>query len=670
MKLETISRVRSAPLPVVSGADNTGRSGVKICPPTMFLERTDVHVALGAIDVFCWLLASFALVAFRYDFELSSVQWSSIVVYSVVAATAQILVGCWVGVYRSSTRVGSFTEASNLGLVTLAVGFIVGLGFLVGVENYPRGVAFLAPFLALLLMGAARFAARAVAVKILHRQKARSAAESILIYGAGNAGRQAGSLFFADPDSKFHVVGLIDDDPRKARRRFDFGRVIGGREELASKAHSLGVESVLVAIPTASADFLRDLSGELDVAGLKMLVLPPYREWLGGPLKLSDKIPMSSPDVGQAEEHALVRAIRSGWVAPLGPEVDAFEQELAQYSGRKHAVALSSGTAALHLALLSMDVGPGDLVLTSTMTFAATANAIKYTGAEPVFVDADQSGNMNPDLLKEALAMLAREGRGAKAVVPVDLFGKVANHERIGAISAAYGVPVLSDAAESLGATRDGRAAASFGVAAALSFNGNKIMTTSGGGALLTDDAAMAQRVLYFATQARQPAVHYQHTEVGYNYRMSNVLAALGRAQLGRLDSMIERRRRMRAHYRDLFADVPGVSIFGEPSGVDGGLTRDNFWLSSILIDSELAGFTSEDMWSALSEANVEARPLWKPMHCQPVFADARAFTDGTSERLFRAGLCLPSGSALKDEDIERIDNVITSFVSGKSAAA
>lgn len=385
---------------------------------------------------------------------------------------------------------------------------------------------------------------------------------------------------------------------------------------------------------------------------------------------MNDRILLSSPDVGQAEEDALVRAIRSGWVAPLGPEVDAFEEELAAYCGRKHAVALSSGTAALHLALLTMGVGPGDLVLTSTMTFAATANAIKYTGAEPVFIDCDETGNMNPDLLEEAFVALRHEDRIIKAVVPVDLFGKVADHERIGTIADFYGVPVLSDAAESLGATRNGRSSAAYGLAAAVSFNGNKIMTTSGGGALLTDDAVFAQNVRYLATQARRPVVHYEHTEVGYNYRLSNVLAALGRAQLSRLDSMIEKRRTIRDFYRTFFADVPGITIFGEPSGLRGGPTRDNFWLSSILIDPQLAGFTSAELRHTLDAANVEARPLWKPMHLQPVYSGSRSFSDGMSERLFQDGLSLPSGSALAARQIEHIGDVITQFLGDNRAAA
>ena len=382
---------------------------------------------------------------------------------------------------------------------------------------------------------------------------------------------------------------------------------------------------------------------------------------------MTDRIFLSSPDVTQAEEDALVRAFRSNWIAPLGPEVDAFESELADYTGRAHAVTLSSGTAALHLGLLNLGVGPGDLVPTSSLTFAATANAITYTGAEPVFVDADESGNMNPALLEQALTTLRGEGHEIKAVVPVDLLGKTADHAAIGRIAADHGAVVLSDAAESLGATRDGKQSAAYGVAAAVSFNGNKIMTTSGGGALLTDDEEMAARTRYLATQARQPVVHYEHTDIGYNYRLSNILAALGRAQLNRLEEMIERRRALRVRYRELFAAVPGVEMFGEPSGVDGGPTRDNFWLSSILVDPDTAGFTAEDLRVHLAGQDIEARPLWKPMHLQPVFAGRRAFTDGTGERLFTTGLSLPSGSVLDESSIGRVVESITSFLESRA---
>lgn len=385
-----------------------------------------------------------------------------------------------------------------------------------------------------------------------------------------------------------------------------------------------------------------------------------------------NKIYLSSPDVTETEEQALVRAIRSGWIAPLGPEVNAFEEELAARAERSHAVALSSGTAALHLALLTLGVGRGDIVLVSSFTFAATANAVVYTGAEPVFIDADDTGNMNPELLEQALAELTAEGAKVKAIVPVDMLGKVADYARIGEIAARYGIPVLSDAAESLGGYRDGKPAGHFGIAAGFSFNGNKIMTTSGGGALVTDDTDFADHVRYLATQARQPVVHYEHTDIGYNYRLSNLLAALGRAQLSRLDEMMERRRQHRRHYAELFAGTAGVSIFGEASGagvpgsadVEG--THDNWWLSSILVDPEIAGFTAEDLRLALLAEDIESRPLWKPMHLQPVFAGARSVLDGTSDRLFNTGLSLPSGSVLADEEIGRITSVIENFLKGE----
>lgn len=383
---------------------------------------------------------------------------------------------------------------------------------------------------------------------------------------------------------------------------------------------------------------------------------------------MSDRIWLSSPDVTQAEEEALVRAIRSGWVAPLGPEVDAFEAELAEFTGRAHAVALSSGSAALHLGLVQLGAGPGTVVLTSTMTFAATANAITYTGATPVFVDSDDTGNIDPGLLAKAVEDQRSQGAEIAALLPVDLIGKVADQQAIADLAGQHGLPVLVDAAESLGARRDGRAAGADGVAAAVSFNGNKIMTTSGGGALLCDDADMAARTRYLATQARQPVVHYEHVDVGYNYRMSNLLAALGRAQLSRLPGMLERRRTWRRLYRELFADVPGVTFFGGADGVDAapGEDHDNFWLTSIVVDADVAGWTTEDLRTHLAAVDVEARPLWKPMHLQPVFAHHPAYVNGTSERFFATGLSLPSGSAMDEPTFARVVDTIAGFLAGR----
>jgi dTDP-4-amino-4,6-dideoxygalactose transaminase len=374
---------------------------------------------------------------------------------------------------------------------------------------------------------------------------------------------------------------------------------------------------------------------------------------------VSDRIFMSSPDVTQLEEEAVVAAMRSGWIAPLGPDVDAFERELAARVGVAYGVALSSGTAALHLGLLTLDVRPGDVVVTSTMTFAATTNAIIYTGAEPFFVDADvATGNMSPPLLRQALEQLRDEGRRVSAIVPVDLLGKAVDYTSILAIADEFDVPVLADAAESLGAVHRGKPAGAFGRASAVSFNGNKIMTTSGGGMLLTDDDALAARVRYLATQARQRVVHYEHTDIGFNYRLSNILAALGRAQLSRLDEMIARRREVRELYKDLFAAIPGVAVFGADGDED-----DNVWLTSIVVDPALAGWQASDLADALAVSNIESRPLWKPMHRQPVFEKYRGVIDGSSEQLFDLGLTLPSGSALTGEQRERVLMSIRGFL-------
>lgn len=358
------------------------------------------------------------------------------------------------------------------------------------------------------------------------------------------------------------------------------------------------------------------------------------------------RILMSTPDVGQLEEDYVVAAIRSGWIAPLGPDVDAFETQMAERVGVKHAVALSSGTAALHLGLLAMGIGQGDIVVTSTMTFAATANAIAYIGATPYFIDCDAAtGNLDASLLDQALAELEAAGTPAALVLPVDLLGKVADYTLIQAVCLGHGVPILCDAAESLGAMHHGRPAGAFGRASAFSFNGNKIMTTSGGGMLVTDDASIATHVRYLATQARQPVVHYEHTDIGYNYRMSNLLAALGRAQLTRLDEMIAVRRMWRDRYRQFFDGIQGIEIFG---GLDD--SEDNCWLTSIVIDPARSSINAAELQKRLNEFNVESRPLWKPMHLQPVFSGSTGMINGSSERLFQNGLTLPSGSAMREE--------------------
>jgi pyridoxal phosphate-dependent aminotransferase EpsN len=363
------------------------------------------------------------------------------------------------------------------------------------------------------------------------------------------------------------------------------------------------------------------------------------------------RIYLSPPDVGENDKAAIIRAFDGGWIAPLGPEVDAFEVELAQATDRDHCAALSSGTAALHLALEILGVGSGDRVLVSSLTFAATANAVRYTGAEPVFVDSDEATwNMDPDLLGEALQS---HGPFAACVV-VDLYGQTADYERIVALCAEAGVPLIEDAAEALGATYRGRRAGAFGAMATLSFNGNKIFTTSGGGALVTDNEDWAQRARWLATQAREPGPHYEHREIGYNYRLSNLLAALGRSQLADLGRRVAARRDHNRFYRETLAELPGVNFMPEAPGAES-----TFWLTCLTIDPSEAGTDREEVRLYLETLDIEARPVWKPMHLQPVFAETQTFGGSVSERLFTNGLCLPSGSTLSIGDRHRVTSAV-----------
>ncbi|MGH8913631.1 MAG: DegT/DnrJ/EryC1/StrS family aminotransferase [Acidimicrobiia bacterium] len=359
------------------------------------------------------------------------------------------------------------------------------------------------------------------------------------------------------------------------------------------------------------------------------------------------RIYLSPPDVGQDDLAAVMRAFDGGWIAPLGPEVDAFEAELASASDREHCAALSSGTAALHLALEVLGVGAGDRVLVSSLTFAATANAVRYTGAEPVFVDSDEATwNMDPDLLAEAL-----ESHGPfAACLVVDIYGQSADYQRIVPLCVNAGVPIIEDAAEALGATYRGRRAGAFGEISTLSFNGNKIITTSGGGALVTDNEEWASRSRWLATQAREPAPHYEHREIGYNYRLSNLLAGLGRSQLADLERRVAARRDHNRFYREAFADLPGVGFMPE---LPGG--RSTFWLTCLTVDPLAAGVDREQIRLHLETLDIEARPVWKPMHLQPVFAENEFFGGKVSEQLFTNGLCLPSGSTLTTDDRDRV---------------
>ncbi len=373
------------------------------------------------------------------------------------------------------------------------------------------------------------------------------------------------------------------------------------------------------------------------------------------------RIHLSKADVGEVEESLVLEAMRSGWIAPLGPMVDRFEQQVAERVGVGHALALSSGTAALHLALLHHGAGPGTVVVLPSMTFAATANAVLYTGAEPVFVDSRlDDANLDVELTLEAVDDQLALGRSVACVVSVDLFGRSADYRILEPALAERGIPLVEDAAEALGAKHHGRSAGSFGSAAALSFNGNKIMTTSGGGMLLSDDADLIGRARYLSTQARQPAPWYEHTEMGFNYRLSNVLAAIGVGQLSRLDEMIARRRAHRQRYADTLGLLPGVRFLGRGHGLSDA--DDNCWLTCMVLPADSPVDVNEVI-SSLGSADIEARHLWKPLHMQPLYAKSKVYAGGVCESLFASGITLPSGSSLAPAEIDRVIDVLRTLL-------
>ena len=383
---------------------------------------------------------------------------------------------------------------------------------------------------------------------------------------------------------------------------------------------------------------------------------------------MKNRIWLSLAHMGGREQEFIQEAFDTNWVVPLGPNVNAFEKALRDFlieNGKlkvekegKQVVALSAGTAALHLGLILLGIGEGDEVICQSFTFSASANPIAYQGATPVFVDSEKdTWNMDPVLLEEAIKdRLEKTGRLPKAIIPVHLYGMPGKLDEILEVAGRYNIPVLEDSAEALGSEYKGRKCGTFGEYAALSFNGNKIITTSGGGALVCPSEERAKRALFYATQAREQAPHYQHEKIGYNYRMSNICAGIGRGQMFVLEEHVARRREIHDLYVKLLDGVKGVKVMCQPEGGD---FNSNYWLTCITVDPEEAGFTREAVRLALDGDNIESRPLWKPMHLQPVFKDAPFYGNGTSERLFEIGLCLPSGPMLTDQDIERVAKVI-----------
>ncbi|KFF00363.1 pyridoxal phosphate-dependent aminotransferase [Chryseobacterium formosense] len=377
---------------------------------------------------------------------------------------------------------------------------------------------------------------------------------------------------------------------------------------------------------------------------------------------MNSKIWLSSPHMGGGEQKYVNEAFDANWVAPLGPNVDGFEKDLETFLNEDVKVAaLSAGTAALHLALIECDVKHGDEVICQSMTFSASANPIAYCGATPVFIDSEKdTWNMCPVALKEAIEDRASKGKKPKAIIVVHLYGMPAKMTEILEIADKYDIPVIEDAAEALGSTYNGKTCGTFGRFGILSFNGNKIITTSGGGALVCHNQEDKDKAVFLSTQARDNAPHYQHSHIGYNYRMSNIVAGIGRGQMEVLKDRVEARRKMHDFYVELFKNIDGVEVFSEPSEE----YFSNHWLSAIVVDEKVTGKTREGLRLALLEDNIESRPLWKPMHLQPVFADAPYYGKKVAEELFDNGLCLPSGSNLSDNDRERIEKRIKDFFS------
>lgn len=368
---------------------------------------------------------------------------------------------------------------------------------------------------------------------------------------------------------------------------------------------------------------------------------------------MNDKIWLSSPHMGGTELKYIHEAFDANWVAPLGPNVNGFEDDIRTYLKQDtYVAALSAGTAALHLALIECGVTHGDEVICQSMTFSASANPIAYQGAIPVFVDSEpDTWNICPIALEEAIKDRIAKGKAPKAIVAVHLYGMPFKVEEVMAVANKYSIPVIEDAAEALGSTYKGKACGTFGRFGVLSFNGNKIITTSGGGALVCHSQEDKAQAVFLSTQARDNAPHYQHSQIGYNYRMSNICAGIGRGQMEVLNDRVEARRAMNKFYQELFTDIEGVTVFTEP----GSDYYSNHWLSAIIVDQKVTGKTREDLRLALLEDDIESRPLWKPMHLQPVFSNSSYYGGTVSEELFENGLCLPSGSNLTNEEGERI---------------
>lgn len=460
---------------------------------------------------------------------------------------------------------------------------------------------------------------------------------------------------------------LLDDDGRLLRTVTDgdLRRTLLAGAELSDTLESLAAIHSVTAPDAITRKAALELMDRHEINHLPLIddsgrvVRVLDRRDIGAPILLS------TPHMGEAELHYIEEAFRTNWIAPLGPNVDAFERELADLVGAGHAAAVSSGTAAIHLAVRILGVKPGDRVFCSTLTFAASANPIVYEGGEPVFIDSDpDSWNMSPRALERAFDAAVAEGWLPKAVIVVNLYGQSADMDALNAICDRHGVPVIEDAAESLGARYKGKPSGVFGRMGVYSFNGNKIITTSGGGMLLSDDEDLIKQARFLATQARDPAPHYQHSQIGFNYRMSNILAGVGRGQLQVLEQRVEARRAVYDAYREGLSDIEGLEWQPEPDW-----SYSNRWLSALTIDPEVTGFTASEVIRRLADEMIEARPVWKPMHLQPVFTHCRHFAHGnepTADRIFEQGICMPSGSNMSPGEIARVVDAMRGVFKGR----
>jgi dTDP-4-amino-4,6-dideoxygalactose transaminase len=464
-----------------------------------------------------------------------------------------------------------------------------------------------------------------------------------------------GILLLVGPDNVFHRT-VTDGDLRRL--------ILRGARLDESLAQLSKIESLTIAAPFSRRGALAMMNqhsiNHLPVldGGRRIVEVLERRE-------IDGQILLSTPHMGATEMEFVEEAFRTNWIAPLGPNVDAFEKEVADIVGVAHAAALSSGTAAIHVALRLLDVCAGDVVFCSSFTFAASANPIVYQGARPVFIDSDpESWNMSAEALEAALAWANSEGQLPKAVIIVNLYGQSADMDPLVELCRRYSVPVIEDAAESLGALYKGRPSGTFGRLGVYSFNGNKIITTSGGGMLVSMDESLIQRAKFLATQARDPAPHYQHSEIGFNYRMSNILAGVGRGQIKVLGDRVKARRAIFERYRGELADVESIQFMPEPRW-----SHSTRWLTTCTLDPTATKLTSGGLIQGLADEMIEARPLWKPMHLQPVFSASRFFSDaGTdvSADLFARGICLPSGSNMSDDDLERVIRQVRRILKGK----